>query len=152
MEKLKVGDVAPDFTGITQDGKTVSLSDYSNTKLILYFYPKDSTPGCTLEACSLRDGRDELRKIGFEIIGVSGDTEKKHQSFISKHSLNFDLIADIDHVVSEQYGVWGLKKFMGREYMGIARTTFIIADGKIEKVFDKVKTASHFEQILDSYK
>lgn len=152
MEKLKVGDVAPDFKGILQDGREVALSDYTDKKLILYFYPKDNTPGCTAQACSLRDGREELQKMGFEVVGVSPDTEKRHVSFIEKHSLNFDLIADVDHSIAESYGVWSLKKFMGREYMGIVRTTFIIENGKIVKIYEKVNTKAHFEQIVDSLK
>lgn len=149
---LKVGDIAPDFKGVLQDGREVSLSDFSDKKLILYFYPKDSTPGCTAQACSLRDGRSELQKMGFEVVGVSPDTEKKHISFIEKYSLNFDLIADTNHSIAESYGVWAMKKFMGREYMGILRTTFIIEGGKIVQIFDKVNTKSHFEQIIDSIK
>ncbi|MFI3267368.1 MAG: thioredoxin-dependent thiol peroxidase [Rikenellaceae bacterium] len=150
MEKLKIGDVAPDFTGILQDGREISLSDYSDKKLILYFYPKDSTPGCTAQACSLRDGREELKNLGFEILGVSPDSEKRHLNFIAKQELNFDLVADVDHSIAEKYGVWALKKMMGKEYMGIVRTTFIIEDGKITNIFDKVKTKAHFEQIIES--
>lgn len=150
---LKTGDKAPEFTGTDQEGRTVSLSDFRGRKLILYFYPKDNTSGCTAEACSLRDGYAELRRDGFEIVGVSPDSSKSHSGFAAKHSLPFTLIADTDKTIATAYGVWGLKKFMGREYMGILRTTFVIdGDGIIEKVFDKVNTKDHFRQIADSYK
>lgn len=153
MEKLKPGDTAPDFTAKDQNGKDISLKSMHGKRVILYFYPKDNTPGCTAEACSLRDGKRELEKMGFEIIGVSADSEASHQKFIEKHSLNFTLISDPDHAVALAYGVWGPKKFMGREFIGMIRTTFIIdVNGKIEKIFDKVDTKRHFEQIADSYK
>ena len=153
MEALKVGDVAPGFTAKDQNDNEISLSDYAGRRVILYFYPKDNTPGCTAEACSLRDGKSELEKMGFTIIGVSPDSGKSHRNFIEKHSLNFTLLADGDHTVAEAYGAWGLKKFMGREYMGIMRRTFVIdGQGRIEKIFDKVDTKRHFEQIADSYK
>lgn len=150
---LSVGDKAPDFTGIDQEGNTLSLAQFAGKRLILYFYPKDNTSGCTAEACSLRDGYAELRVQGFEIVGVSPDSAKSHQGFAAKHSLPFPLIADTDKTIATAYGVWGLKKFMGREYMGILRTTFVIdGEGRIEKIFDKVRTKDHFEQIADSYK
>lgn len=153
MIKLKPGDVAPDFTAKDQAGNDITLESLRGKKIILYFYPKDNTPGCTAEACSLRDGKSELEKMGFTIIGVSPDGEKSHQKFIEKHNINFTLISDPDHMVALAYGVWGPKKFMGREYEGIIRTTFIIGeDGTIEKIFDKVDTKRHFEQIADSYK
>lgn len=153
MGKLKVGDKAPEFEGTDQDGNMLTLSGFAGKKLILYFYPKDNTPGCTAEACSLRDGRRELRKTGFEIVGVSPDSEKSHKGFAEKHSLNFPLIADTDKAIANAYGVYGEKKFMGKTYMGIIRTTFIIDEnGVIEKIFDKVDTKAHFEQIADSYK
>lgn len=153
MEKLKPGDIAPAFTAKDQDGNEITLSGLKGKRIILYFYPKDNTSGCTAEACSLRDGKSELEKMGFKIIGVSPDSEKSHQKFIEKQNLNFTLLSDPDHAVALAYGVWGPKKFMGREYEGILRTTFIIdADGKIEKIFDKVDTKRHFEQIADSYK
>ena len=153
MNDLKVGDKAPGFTAPDQDGKAVSLADYAGRRVILCFYPKDNTSGCTAEACSLRDGKHELEKMGFAIIGVSPDGQKSHRGFADKHSLNFILISDEDKSIAQSYGVWGLKKFMGREYMGIIRKTFIIGtDGKIEKIFDKVDTKRHFEQIADSYK
>lgn len=147
-----VGDNAPYFEGVIDNGNVVKLSDYQDKKLILYFYPKDNTPGCTAEACSLRDGYSELKSMGYEILGVSPDNEKKHQGFISKHNLNFNLIADTDNKIATDYGVWGLKKFLGREYMGIMRTTFIIENSKITSIFDKVNTKNHFEQIVDSLK
>lgn len=153
MIKLKPGDVAPVFTAKDQAGNDITLESLRSKKIILYFYPKDNTPGCTAEACSLRDGKSELEKMGFVIIGVSPDGEKSHQKFIEKHNINFTLISDPDHTVALAYGVWGPKKFMGREYEGIIRTTFIIGeDGTIEKIFDKVDTKRHFEQIADSYK
>ena len=149
---LKIGDKAPAFEVPDQNGETKRLSDYAGKKLILYFYPKDNTPGCTAEACSLRDGRTVLQEKGFEIVGVSPDTIQSHQRFIEKKELNFTLLSDPEHHLAEAYGVWGEKKFMGRVSMGILRTTFVIgADGVIEKIFEKVRTADHFEQILEAY-
>ncbi len=149
---LKIGDKAPAFEAPDQNGETKRLSDYAGKKLILYFYPKDNTPGCTAEACSLRDGRTVLQEKGFEIVGVSPDTVQSHQRFIEKKELNFTLLSDPEHHLAEAYGVWGEKKFMGRVSMGILRTTFVIgADGVIEKIFEKVRTADHFEQILEAY-
>ena len=134
---LKIGDKAPAFEAPDQNGETKRLSDYAGKKLILYFYPKDNTPGCTAEACSLRDGKAVLQEKGFEIVGVSPDTVQSHQRFIAKKELNFTLLSDPEHRVAESYGVWGEKKFMGRVSMGILRTTFVIgADGVIEKVFE----------------
>ena len=153
MSALKIGDKAPDFSANDQQGNPVSLSTLLGKRIVLYFYPKDNTPGCTAEACSLRDGKSELEKMGFTILGVSPDSEKSHQNFITKHNLNFTLLADSDKTIAKAYGVWGLKKFMGRTYEGILRTTFIIDErGFIEKIFDKVDTKNHFEQIVDSYK
>lgn len=153
MTRLKAGDPAPAFEGKDQDGNTRRLADYSGKKLILYFYPKDNTPGCTAEACSLRDGRDELRRLGFEVVGVSPDSEKSHRGFIEKQGLNFTLLSDPDKKIANAYGVWGEKKFMGRTGMGILRTTFVIdGQGVIEKVFDKVRTKDHFEQIAEAYR
>lgn len=153
MTKLKAGDIAPDFTARTQDGETLSLADLKGTRTILYFYPKDNTSGCTLEAKNLRDGKAELAKMGFQIVGVSPDSEKSHQNFCAKHELNFTLLADTDHSVCEAYGVWAEKSMYGRKYMGVLRTTFVIdAEGRIEKIFDKVKTGDHYNQIIDSYK
>ncbi|HHB79605.1 MAG TPA: thioredoxin-dependent thiol peroxidase [Saprospiraceae bacterium] len=149
MEKLKVGDKAPDFKGKNENGEIISLSDYKGKKLVLYFYPKDMTPGCTNQACNLRDEYSELKEAGYEILGVSPDPEARHQKFIEKYSLPFHLIADTDKEIANAYGVWGLKKFMGREYMGIKRTTFVIENGKITKIIDKVKTKDHAAQILE---
>src|SRR5690606_29214571 len=126
MTHLKEGDKAPDFTAKDQNGKDITLSDYQGKKVILYFYPKDNTPGCTMEACNFRDHYQDLQEKGFEVIGVSADTEKKHQNFINKFELPFTLIADTDRKVIDAYGVWGLKKFMGREFDGIHRETFVI--------------------------
>ena len=149
---LKEGDKAPNFEGLDQDGNTVKLSDYKGKKLVLYFYPKDNTPTCTVESCNLRDNETLLKSKGFEIIGVSPDSQKKHQNFIKKHSLPFPLIAGTELEVIKAYGVWGRKKFMGREYDGLHRTTFVVGeDGTIERVFKKVKSKTHAEQILESY-
>ena len=147
---LKIGDSAPDFVGVDQDGNEIKLSDYKGKKLALYFYPRDNTPGCTAQACDLRDNYETLQNQGYEILGVSCDTEKKHQNFISKYELPFKLIADVDQQLVNQYGVWQLKKFMGRENMGIVRTTFIIDEqGIISRIIEKVKTKEHASQILN---
>ena len=149
MATLKVGDKAPEIQANDQHGKPVSLKEYAGKQVILYFYPKDDTPGCTAEACNLRDNYDDLLKQGFDVIGVSPDEEKKHLKFIEKYQLPFRLVADTDKKVAEAYGVWGLKKFMGKEYMGVNRTTFIIdVDGKIGKIIDKVETKNHTAQII----
>ena len=149
---LKEGDKAPNFEGLDQDGNTIKLSDYKGKKLVLYFYPKDNTPTCTVESCNLRDNETLLKSKGFEIIGVSPDSQKRHQNFIKKHSLPFPLIADTELEVIQAYGVWGRKKFMGREYDGLHRKTFVVGeDGTIERVFKKVKSKTHAEQILESY-
>lgn len=151
MTHLQEGDTAPDFASTLSTGEAVSLSDFAGKKLVLYFYPKDDTPGCTAEACSLRDGYSELRSHGYEILGVSPDPERKHQKFISKYDLPFELLADEDKTVANAYGVWGTKKFMGRVYDGIHRITFVIdEEGKIAKVITKVKTKDHAAQILDT--
>jgi len=150
MAEIKLGDMAPEFTGTTQDGTSISLSDLKGTRTILYFYPKDNTSGCTLEAKSLRDGKEELSRRGYRIVGVSPDSERSHQNFCSKHELNFTLIADTDHSVCETFGVWAEKSMYGRKYMGVKRTTFLLdEEGKITHIFDKVKTATHFEQIIN---
>jgi peroxiredoxin Q/BCP len=152
MTNLEAGDKAPEFKGEIQTGEEVQLSDYEGSKLVLYFYPKDDTPGCTKEACNLRDNYDKLKEEGFKILGVSPDPIKKHNKFIDKYDLPFDLLADVDKEVLNAYGVWGKKKFMGREYDGVHRTTFVIdEDGKIEQVIKKVKTKDHAQQILDLY-
>jgi Peroxiredoxin len=149
MTQLKEGDLAPSFSAPNEKGQTISLSDYKGKKLVLYFYPKDDTPGCTAEACSLRDGYPKFQAQGYEILGVSPDSAKKHTKFQEKYNLPFSLLADEDHGIAEAYGVWGEKKFMGRAYMGILRTTFVIDEsGKIERVITKVDTESHAEQLL----
>lgn len=148
---LSIGDKVPVFTAMNQEGKEVSLKDFRGKKIILYFYPKDNTPGCTVEAKNLRDGKEELKRRGFEIIGVSPDSVKSHESFCQKHELNFTLLSDPDKTIAQAFGVWGEKKFMGKTYMGIMRTTFIIDEnGVIEKVFKKVDTKNHWQQIIDS--
>ena len=150
MTHLKEGDNAPDFTGVDQNGNPVSLSDFKGKKLILYFYPKDSTPSCTKEACNLRDNYELLKEKGFEILGVSPDSAKRHQNFINKHNLPFPLLVDEDLKTIKAYGVWGEKNFMGRKYMGVFRTTFVIDEnGVIEKVITKVKVGDHAKQILE---
>ena len=149
MTTLKTGDKAPEIKAKDQHGKDFSLAEYKGRKVILYFYPADDTPTCTVEACNLRDNHPELQKKGYEVIGVSPDSEKSHVKFINKFSLPFQLITDSDNKVAKSYGVWGHKKLFGREYMGIIRTTFIIDEkGKIEKVIDKVKSKEHSKQIL----
>lgn len=149
MTQLKEGDKAPEFTGLNQDEKEIKLSDFKGKKVILYFYPKDNTPGCTAESCNLNENYDELTKKGFEVIGVSPDKIASHQKFIAKYNLAFNLIADTEKEILETYGAWGLKKLYGREYMGVIRTTFVITEeGIIEKVFPKVKTKDHTNQIL----
>ena len=153
MTHLKVGDKAPDFCIQNEDGKLCKLSDYKSKKLVLYFYPKDNTPGCTAQSCNLRDNYLKLKKKGFEVLGVSRDDQQSHQKFIGKFDLPFSLLADIEKTVINAYGVWGPKKFMGKEYEGIHRTTFLInEDGVIDYIFNKVKTKEHSEQILEIYK
>ncbi len=150
MTHLKEGDKAPRFSGKDQSGNTIGLDDYKGKKLVVYFYPKDDTPGCTAEACNFRDNYQELRNAGYEILGVSADSAAKHQKFIAKYSLPFPLIADEEKEVIEAFGVWGKKKFMGREYDGIHRETFVInEEGVIEKVIHKVKTKDATAQILE---
>jgi peroxiredoxin Q/BCP len=151
MTHLNEGDKAPEIKGRDQNGSEVSLSQFKGKKVVLYFYPKDNTPGCTKEACNLRDNYEALQKQGFEILGVSVDDEKSHQKFIKKYDLPFSLIADTDKQVVHDYGVWGKKKFMGREYEGTHRTTFLIDEnGRIEKIFNKVKSGDHANQILEA--
>lgn len=152
MTHLKPGDKAPQFESKDQNGNTIKLSDYKGKKVILYFYPKDLTPGCTTESCNFRDNYSLLKEKGFEVIGVSADDEKKHQKFIEKHELPFTLLADTEKEVINAYGVWGLKKFMGKEYDGIHRESFVIDEnGMIENVIEKVKTKIATEQILELY-
>ena len=147
---IQTGDKVPDLLGLDQDGKEVKVSDYKGRKIALYFYPKDNTSGCTAEACSLRDGYDELKKAGYEIIGVSKDSAKSHRGFIEKQNLPFRLIADTDTTLQQQFGVWAEKKMYGRTYMGTLRHTFLIDEnGVIEKVIEKVDTKNHAQQILN---
>ncbi|HQT22396.1 MAG: thioredoxin-dependent thiol peroxidase [Sphingobacteriales bacterium 17-39-43] len=153
MIELTEGQKAPDFNAKDQNGKSISLSDFSGKDIILYFYPKDDTPGCTAEACSFRDNYQSLVKEGFEVLGVSTDDEKSHQKFITKYSLPFSLIADTDKKIVEAYGVWVEKNMYGKKYMGVARKTFIIdKNGLIKKIIDKVDTKNSSGQVLDSIK
>lgn len=147
---LKIGDKAPDFVSLDENGEEIKLLDFKDKKLILYFYPKDSTPGCTLEAKNLRDNYELLKSKGYEVVGVSADSQKRHRNFIEKQCLPFKLISDEQKVVIQDYGCWGIKKFMGREFEGIYRKTFVINEqGVIEKIIDKVKTKEHTKQILE---
>ena len=153
MTNLKEGDKAPNFKVVNQNDQLLTLTDFKGKKLVLFFYPKDNTPGCTAESCNLRDNYTELKSMGFEILGVSADSVQSHQKFISKFDLPFDLLADTSKEIIQSYGVWGTKKFMGKEYEGIHRTTFIIDEnGFIEKVIIKVKTKEHSQQIIELYK
>lgn len=150
MNTLKQGDKVPNFTVNDQDGNSVSLSDYKGKKLIVFFYPKASTPGCTAEACNLRDNYKVLQDKGFELLGVSADSEKRQSNFKNKYEFPFPLLADEEKEVINAFGVWGLKKFMGREYDGIHRKTFLVdEDGVVAHVIDKVKTKDHAAQILE---
>lgn len=149
MSTIAIGQKAPSIHAKDQHGNEISLEQYKGKKVILYFYPKDDTPGCTAEACNLRDNYDHLTKSGYDVIGVSTDAEKSHLKFIEKYNLPFRLIADTDQKVVQDYGVWGLKKFMGKEYMGVNRTTFVIDEhGNIEKIITKVDTKNHVAQII----
>lgn len=149
MTHLIEGTKAPEFKGVDQNGQSISLSDYTGKKVVLYFYPKDDTPGCTKEACSFRDNHEDLLNKGLVVIGVSCDAEKAHKKFIEKYQLPFPLISDVDKVIVEQFGVWGKKKFMGKEYMGIFRTTFVIDEnGIIEKIISKVDVEQSTQQLL----
>jgi peroxiredoxin Q/BCP len=152
MVQLKEGIKAPQFKGIDQNGNTITLDDFKGKKLILYFYPKDNTPGCTAEACNLRDNYNTLLKNGYAIVGVSPDTEKSHKGFAGKYSLPFPLIADTTKEILNDYGVWGEKQMYGKSYFGVIRTTFIIDEkGVIEKIITKVDTSGHTEQIFKLY-
>jgi peroxiredoxin Q/BCP len=149
---LQIGDKAPDSLGVNQNGKEIKLSDYTGKKIVLYFYPKDSTPGCTAQACSLRDNYEALLSKGYIVFGVSADSEKSHLRFIEKQNLPFDLIADTETKLSAQFGTWGEKSMYGRQYMGMFRTTFIInKNGIIEKIIypKEVNTKTHAQQIID---
>lgn len=149
MFHLNIGDQAPEINAKDENGNNFQLSAHTGKKVVLYFYPKDNTPGCTTQACNLKDNYAELQKRGYEVVGVSADDEVKHQKFIAKYDLPFTLLADTDKKVIQDYGVWGLKKFMGKEYDGIHRTTFVIDEkGRIEEIIQKVKTKAHTEQIL----
>lgn len=151
MTHLKVGCQAPLFRFKSECGKEMSLADLKGGKVILYFYPKDLTPGCTNQACNLRDNFQILKKQGFTIIGISADDEKRHKRFITKHTLPFQLVSDIDLKIVKDYGVWGKKQFLGIKFMGIIRTTFIInAEGLIERIIEKINTKNHTQQILAS--
>lgn len=153
MATLKIGDKAPEINAKDPNGILISLKDFIGKKVIVYFYPKDDTPGCTAEACNLRDNYEQLISTGFKIIGISADDEKKHQKFSDKYHLPFPLIPDTEKKIINAYGVWGSKKFMGRTFDGINRTTFVVSeDGKIEKIFSKVNTKNHTQQILEEYK
>jgi len=151
MNTLIVGDTVPDFTVNDQDGNAISLSDYKGKKLVVFFYPKASTPGCTVESCNLRDNYTELQKQGYELLGVSADSEKRQKNFQTKYEFPFPLLADTEMQVINAFGVWGEKKFMGKTYDGIHRKTFLIdVDGNVSHVIDKVKTKDHAAQILES--
>lgn len=148
---LKVGDLAPDYLGLDENGAEVRVSDYKGRKLIVYFYPKDSTPGCTAEACSLRDGMGELAAAGYAVVGISGDSAVSHLRFKEKQQLNFPLVADTDKTTIQSFGAWGEKRMAGRTYMGILRTTFVIdGSGVIERVITKVDTKNAAKQILEN--
>jgi thioredoxin-dependent peroxiredoxin len=149
---VKEGTTAPAFKTTDTNGESVSLKDFRGKKVVLYFYPKDDTPGCTKEACSFRDGFSKFKKRGITILGVSPYSEKSHQKFTAKYKLPFTLLADVDHSIADAYGVYGEKKFMGRTYMGIHRTTFLIDEkGKIKKVFEKVKPDDHADEVLGAF-
>lgn len=146
---LKPGDKAPEFTGRDQDGNEITLSQFKGKKLVLYFYPKDDTPGCTAEACDLRDNYERFLSMGYQVVGVSKDSEKSHKKFIEKYNLPFPLISDTETSILQAYGAWGRKKFMGREYDGIIRKTFVIDQtGLITDIIEKVNTKAHSSQIL----
>ncbi len=149
MTTLKPGQKAPLFIGINERNETVKLTDYTNKKLVLFFYPRDNTPGCTIESCNLRDNYQLFLKNGYQVLGVSPDSVKKHQNFIRKFGLPYSLIADTDKIICNQYGVWGDKKLFGVNYQGVIRTTFVIDEnGIIEQVIEDVDTADHSNQIL----
>ncbi|MBT4919446.1 MAG: thioredoxin-dependent thiol peroxidase [Flavobacteriaceae bacterium] len=150
MNTLKVGDKVPNFSAMDQDGNSIQFNDYHGKKLVVFFYPKASTPGCTMEACNLRDNYELLQQNGFELLGVSADNQKRQTNFRKKYNFPFPLLADENKEVIRAFGVWGLKKFMGREYDGIHRKTFLIDEkGVVMRVIDKVKTRSHASQILE---
>ena len=147
---LKIGDMAPDFLGLDENGTEIRVGDYKGRRLVVYFYPKDSTPGCTAEACSLRDGMDELSAAGYAVVGVSADSAASHSRFKTKQQLNFPLVADVEKSTIKAFGAWGEKKMAGRTYMGILRTTFVIdGEGVVERVITKVDTKNAARQILE---
>ena len=147
--KMRVGDQAPDFELSDQMGKVHKLSDYLGESILLYFYPKDDTPGCTKEACEIRDNFTDFKKLGLKILGVSADSVKSHNNFSEKYSLPFSILSDVNKEVIKEYGVWGKKKFMGKEYEGIKRTSFLVdAEGKIEKIYEEVKPAEHAKEVI----
>ena len=149
MTDLKVGDKAPEFEGVNQNGEKIGLKDFTDKKLILYFYPKDNTPGCTAESCNLNDNYDAWLEKGFEVLGVSPDSEKSHQKFIEKFGFKFDLIADTEKEILQAYNAWGEKSMYGRKYMGVLRKTYVInEEGVIEEIFEKVQTKDHTNQII----
>ncbi|BFM11631.1 thioredoxin-dependent thiol peroxidase [Simiduia litorea] len=153
MAHPKVGNLAPSFTLSNQRGEKVSLKDYRGQRVVLFFYPKALTPGCTTQACGIRDSKAALAKLNTVVFGISPDPVAKLQRFEDKHDLNFDLLADEDHSIAEKYGVWDLKKFMGKEYMGIVRTSFLIdEDGRLTQVFDKFKTSNHHDLLIELLK
>ena len=149
MPELKIGDRAPEFLLRNGNGELKKLSDYNSKTVVLYFYPEDNTPGCTKEACSLRDGYKKLKAKGIEVVGVSTDSESSHKRFSELNNLPFELLSDVDKEAVNRYGVWGEKQFMGRKYMGIIRKTFIIEKGRIKHIIDKVDTENHAKQILE---
>jgi len=151
MKHLTVGDKAPNFTALNEDGEQISLSDYAGKKVVLFFYPKDDSPGCTKEACSLRDNYRKISKLGYEILGVSPDKSAKHRKFIDKYEFQYSLVADTEKKIINDYGLWGPKVFMGREIVGVHRTTFLInEEGIIVHIINKVKTRDHAQQIFDA--
>lgn len=149
MSDLKIGDKAPDFKGVNQNGESISLNDFSGKKLILYFYPKDNTPGCTAESCNLNDNYEMWLGKGFDVVGVSPDSEKSHLKFIDKFGLKFNLIADTEKEILQAYNAWGEKSMYGKKYMGVLRKTYVIDEkGIIEEIFETVKTKEHTDQII----
>ena len=153
MTELNIGNKAPDFNGLDQNGESIKLDDFKGSKLILYFYPKDNTPGCNAEACNLRDNYEMWLSKGYKVLGVSPDKQASHQKFIAKFELPFPLISDTEKEIIKAYGAWGPKKLYGRDYEGLLRSTFVISeDGIIEQVFMKVKTKDHTNQILETLK
>ena len=149
MTNIKIGEQIPQFRSTTTEGATFTLDDMKGSPTVLYFYPKDNTSGCTLEAKSLRDGKEELKRRGYKIVGVSPDSVKSHQNFCQKHELNFTLLSDADHSLSEALGVWRLKKMCGREYMGIVRTTFLLdSEARVTHIIEKVDTKDAYGQII----